>query len=98
MTTTEPDLFRGYGDTARDHALRVIVEERIAELLRYRAWYRANRWADWTLERTEHAVELWALVRLARQARKMAGTARDPIDAYRAGAERGVGYHDVQAR
>jgi hypothetical protein len=52
-----------------------IVIERIAELLRYRRWYREHRWAIWTDMRKEHEVELRALVRLARQYRK---AHRDP--------------------
>lgn len=55
-----------------DQAYRVVVEARVAELLRYRRWYRAHRWANWPMLRQEVDVELRALVRLARQARRLA--------------------------
>jgi hypothetical protein len=74
-----------------DYYLRVIVEERIAELWRWRSWYRRNRGALWTDLRSEHTAELRALVRLLRQARKAATP--DPVDAYKAGLD----YHDWQA-
>lgn len=51
-------------------SMEAIVLERIAELLRYRSWWRTNRWADWPEIRTNHEIELRALVRLARQYRK----------------------------
>lgn len=48
---------------------RIVVDERIAELLRYRRWYRQHPYTvDWP-SRQEHAAELRALVRLARSAR-----------------------------
>ena len=76
--TTEADLFRSYSPTAvGDHVLRVMVEERIAELWRYRRWYRTHRWADWSELRREHDIELRALVRLVRRARALA--APDPL-------------------
>jgi hypothetical protein len=80
MTVTEQELFAGYSPTtATDHALRVLVEERIRELLRYRAWYRQNRWADWPDIRRQHATELLSLIRLARKARRLAAAAPDPL-------------------
>ena len=62
-----------------DVQLAVAVERRIAELWRERAWWRANRWADWPDIRREHAVELRALVRLARTARRLAEARPDPL-------------------
>ena len=58
--------------TIRAHATEQVLLDRIAELLRYREWYRAHPWTvDWPM-RQEHAAELRALVRLARHARKRA--------------------------
>lgn len=91
VTTTERELFRGYEPVAGDHALRVAVTERIVELLAYRRWYRANRWADWSVERREHEVELRALLRVARTARRVARAAA-------MGPAPEVSYHDWQAR
>ncbi len=62
-------------------ALDTIVLERIAELLRYRSWYVRNPWArgpEWDDMRHDDRVELRALVRLARKARKH--PAPDPMD------------------
>ncbi len=95
---TEPDLFRGYAPTTRaaqDHALRVVIEERIATLWLYRKWWRANRWADWPAERLELDGELRALVRLVRAARRV--TAPDPITEAKAWQDGAVAYHDWQA-
>ncbi len=50
---------------------RVVIEERIGELLRWRTWYREHRWAEWSDLRREDAAELRALVRLARRARRL---------------------------
>ena len=74
MTTT-------YGPTpaTEGHALQVVMEQRVAELLRYRRWWRANRWADWPELRTQNDAELRALVKLMRRARRIAATAYDPI-------------------
>ena len=58
-----------------DHALRVITDERIRELLAFRRWYRANRWADWSDLRKEQDAELRALLRLRRLARNLARVA-----------------------
>lgn len=49
---------------------REAIEERIAELRRYRQWWRDNRWADWPQERHDLEVELKALIRIARSVRK----------------------------
>ncbi len=78
-----------------DQALAVVVEARISELWRERRWWRANRWADWPDIRRESDVELRALVRLARTARRLIVLAPlpeivDPITA-------ALGYHDWQA-
>jgi hypothetical protein len=70
-----------YGPTplTEAHALAVVVDERIRELLGYRRWYRHNRWAVWTDLRLEHEIELRALVRVARRARRVAAMAYDPM-------------------
>jgi hypothetical protein len=57
-------------------ALQQLIEARIAELWKYRAWWRAHRWADWPDVRREADVELRALIRIARQARRKAQTTR----------------------
>ena len=55
--------------TIRAHATEQVLLDRIAELLRYRRWYRQHPYTvDWP-SRQEHAAELRALVRLARSAR-----------------------------
>jgi hypothetical protein len=71
-----------YGPTpaTEGHALQVVVEERIRELLRFRAWYRANPYTVSWPTRYENDAELRALVRLARRARDVAANAYpDPI-------------------
>ena len=68
--------------------MEALVMNRIHDLLVYRRWFREHRWADWPQERHDYDVELRALVRLARQARKLG--APDPMDAAKA-------YHDWQA-
>jgi hypothetical protein len=87
MTTTEADLFRSYQPTtvAADHLLRVLVQERVAELWSWRSWYRQHAWADWSYVRTAQTVELRALVKLLRQCRDE--SAPDPIDAYKGWSE-----------
>jgi len=49
---------------------REAIEERIAELWRYRQWWRDNRWADWPIIRFQTDHELRSLVHLARAVRK----------------------------
>lgn len=44
--------------------------DRIRDLWRYRAWWRAHSWAEWPLRRWETDHELRALVRLARGVRR----------------------------
>lgn len=60
---------------------RVVIEKRISELLAVRCLYRRNRWADWPVARVESEVELRALVRLAREARKADGWSDHPVHA-----------------
>jgi hypothetical protein len=55
--------------TALPDPLRRLVEMRVEELLRYRAFYRAHRSIDLTLIEDMHRVELRSLVRLLRAAR-----------------------------
>jgi hypothetical protein len=80
MTTTTDTR---YGPTAHtaDHALALVVEARISELLRFRKWYRAQpNWSNWMDLAHDHDAELRALVRLARRARHIAATAYpDPM-------------------
>lgn len=80
-----------------------IVLNRIHDLLTYRTWFRKHRWADWPAIRTEYEIELRALVRLARQARKAEAAKPDPMDQFKSYAEWSassdgevVGYHDWQ--
>ena len=65
-------------DPAADHVLRVVLEERIHELLAFRRWYREHTWTCSWPTRYENDAELRALVRLARHARRIAATAADP--------------------
>lgn len=67
-----------------------LVLNRIHDLLVYRHWFRTNRWADWPTIRAEYEIELRALVRLARQARRLEAAKPDPMDAFKS-------YHDWQA-
>ncbi len=55
---------------------RVVIEERVAELWRWRRWYREHRWAEWSDLRRENYVLLRELVKLAREARKVEA---DPV-------------------
>ena len=66
-----------------DQALRAIVEERVRQLWSYRQWFRSHRWADWPQERRDLDVELRALVRLARKARRLAAPLVVEADAAR---------------
>ena len=70
-----------------EQCYRVTVEARIDVLLQRRKVDR--RLATWTQGRKDREVELRALVRLARSARKLAASAPDPMDAYKS-------YHDWQ--
>lgn len=92
MVISEAELF-GI-PAALEQAHRVVIEERIRNLLAIRAIYR--RGPQWTPRRHEVELELRALVRLARQARRIAAAAPDPVDRYKAALDRGYGYHDVQ--
>ena len=80
--------------------MEAIILERIAELLRYRSWWRVNRWADWPEIRVAHEIELRALVRLTRQYRHLEAAKPDPITLALAEQDRsypvGVSYHDYQ--
>ena len=60
---------------------RTAIEERIAELLRYRSWYRLTPWAaTWSDLRRDNDTELRALLRIARKARRAErAEGRDPI-------------------
>lgn len=69
------------------HALAATVEERIRVLWAERKWWRQHRWADWPDIRHDHDVQLRELVRLARQARKIAAAAPDPMDRYKSLAD-----------
>lgn len=74
-------------------AIAATVEQRIRDLLAYRAIARRNRWsAEWSPVRKANEVELRSLVGLVRKARRMAREAegRDAVTAAK-------GYHDWQA-
>lgn len=88
---TEAELSHDHGSRTIDQAHRVVIEERIAELWRWRSWYRARAHTLTWPVRYDNAIELRALVRVARTARRMARGAA-------AGQPRGVSYHDWQAR
>lgn len=74
-TVTKGDLMN-----VEDACYRIAIEQRIAELWRYRQWWRANRWAEHPLRRQETDIELRALVRLARAARRGAAAAARDYD------------------
>ena len=58
---------------------RTAIEERIAELLRYRQWYRLTPWAaTWSDLRRDNDAELRALLRIARAVRR---ATRQPVGA-----------------
>jgi hypothetical protein len=59
--------------------MEAIILDRIADLWKLRKWYRENRWAEWSDLRRENYIELRALVKLARAARKRP----DPMDQYK---------------
>jgi hypothetical protein len=91
--TTEHDLLRGYApqtwDAAADHALRIVIEERIRVLWHARQhWRRGAYSALWSEERRAAAAELRALVRLARAARRLTEAAPDPITLAKAVTDR----------
>lgn len=75
---------------ARAHATEVFLLGRIHELLVWRSWYRAHRWADWPDLRKENETELRALLAVARGgrclARRMVERA-DPVTAAKSAAE-----------
>jgi len=77
---------------ATNHAYRTLVDERIHQLLVNRAWYRKNLWANWTVLRAEDDIELRALLKIARAARKMAAAAPDPVDQYKGWTEAEMAY------
>ena len=62
-----------------NEAIGTAVLGRIRELWAYRAWWRANRWADWPAVRHDLELELRALVRLARAARRVEAARPDPM-------------------
>ena len=62
-------------DTIAEQAHRVTLEEAIHDHLTVRQWYRKHRWADWPDLRHQNEVELRALLKVARKARRIA---RDP--------------------
>lgn len=69
-------------NTYEAHALAAAVEGRIVQLLAYRKWHYENRrLIDWPEMRHDDRVELRALVRLARAARKAGKAERDPYPA-----------------
>jgi hypothetical protein len=78
MTITERDVDR----IARAHVTESLVLDRIAELWRFRAWYRRQvRWDMWMDLAIRNDHELRALVTLARRARRLTeGTELAPDD------------------
>lgn len=76
--------------------MEAIVLERITELLKWRKWYRARPdWGNFLGLAREHEVELRALLKLARQARRefrdhpadATLEQADPITAYKGWSE-----------
>ncbi len=88
-------------DPILNHAYAAVIETRIAELVKYRNWYIVTRWArgpEWDAWRHDDRTELRALLRLRRQARKLARETlerQDAMSAAKAYAE--LGYHAAQA-
>lgn len=72
MATTAPLTVIDTDAALLGHATRLVLQERIAELLRYRQWCRRQpNAAHWSPLRIEYEAELRALVRLARRARDL---------------------------
>lgn len=68
--------------TIQAHALEAIILDRISELWRWRAWYRARPdWYAFMGLAMANTAELRALVRLARKARDLARPAVESADA-----------------
>lgn len=62
------------------HATEQLLVERIAELWRWRSWYRAQaNWSHWMNLARDNDVELRALLRIARRGRRLAAQAPDPL-------------------
>ena len=87
--------------------LRRLVETRVEELLRYRAFYRAHRSIDLTLIEDMHRVELRSLVRLLRAARakaeadtvwRLGDTTGGPFPEQADPVTAAKAYHDWQAQ
>lgn len=53
-----------------DHELRLAVDERIAELRRWRRWLVDRQWTGWRDLDAEYRAELIALLKLRHAARK----------------------------
>jgi hypothetical protein len=71
-----------------DEALRVVLEARIRELIEYRRWYSSH--LGWIpQQRVDDMAELRILLRVHRQARRLAAVPRQQ--------PAGVGYHDWTA-
>lgn len=77
------DLLPPPADTAlaiAGHAARIALEERIGELLRWRAWYRRQAdWGHWMDLAVKNDIRLRELVAVARQARRISRPAIDRV-------------------
>ena len=78
-------------DTIAEQAYRVVIEERIAQLLSDRRWYRKQSSPGYWFDLAQEARrELLILLRIRRQVRAIVAARPDPMDAYKS-------YHDWQA-
>lgn len=67
-TVAPPDT----ADALQDHALRVVIDQRITTLWQYRQWCRRQpNSATWGPFRVEYETELRSLLRLVRAARRL---------------------------
>jgi hypothetical protein len=83
-------------DPITAQAIAVTLQARVRELVVIHNWYVVNRWArgpEWDAMRHDDRVELRALIRLARRARRLARETVEREDA----VTQGLAWHDWQS-
>lgn len=65
---------------------RRLIEDRIAELEMFQRWYDQHRHLSFHVLEGEHRVELFALVRIRDEARRIEAARPDPIDDWKRSA------------
>lgn len=105
--TTEADLFQGYRlDSLTLNATLAALDERSQRLTRERVALNdqpASQSREFALECNADAIRdteraRITFARLVPETKLAELPVEDPIDAYKAAADRGLSYHDVQAR